>query len=99
MNRNHIHGFTLMTLSILLFPRIQDSAQIIQSAKAAELGAAIMDEITGRSYDENSGPNGGLPECNHPRSLPCTDPKKLGSSRLSGESRDEPFFIYKQISC
>ncbi|WP_181044677.1 type II secretion system protein [Aliivibrio sifiae] len=65
-----VMSFALMTLSILLFPRIQDSAQIIQSAKAAELGAAIMDEITGRSYDENSGPNGGLPECNRPRSFP-----------------------------
>ena len=72
-------SFALTTLSMLLFPRVQDSVQIIQSAKAAELGAAVMDEIIGRSYDENSGPNGGLPECNRPLSPACTAPNKLGA--------------------
>lgn len=72
-------SFALITLSMLLFPRVQDSVQIIQSAKAAELGAAVMEDIIGRSYDENSGPNGGLPECNRPLSPACTAPNKLGA--------------------
>ncbi len=71
-------SFALMTLTVLLFPRAQDSAQLIHSTKAAELGAAVMDEIIGRKYDENSGPNGGVPECNSLLGKTCTVPAQLG---------------------
>lgn len=71
-------SFALMTLTVLLFPRTQDSAQLIHSTKATELGAAVMDEIIGRKYDENSGPNGGIPECNSSLGKNCTAPALLG---------------------
>jgi MSHA pilin protein MshD len=65
-------SFALMTLTILLFPRAEDSAKLIHSTKASELGAAVMDEIIGRKYDENSGPNGGIPECNSQSGKICS---------------------------
>jgi MSHA pilin protein MshD len=71
-------SFALITLTVLLFPRAQDNAQLIHSTKAAELGAAVMDEIIGRKYDENSGPNGGEPECNSSLGKTCTAPDQLG---------------------
>ncbi|MBB1312057.1 type II secretion system protein [Aliivibrio sp. SR45-2] len=65
-------SFALMTLTILLFPRAEDSVKLIHSTKASELGAAVMDEIIGRKYDENSGPNGGIPECNSQSGKICS---------------------------
>ena len=65
-------SFALMTLTILLFPRAEDSEKLIHSTKASELGAAVMDEIIGRKYDENSGPNGGIPECNSQSGKICS---------------------------
>lgn len=65
-------SFALMTLTILLFPRAEDSAKLIHSTKASELGAAVLDEIIGRKYDENSGPNGGIPECNSQSGKICS---------------------------
>ena len=56
-------SFALLTVMISLVPKSQQNVELIYSVKAAELGAAVMDEILGRQFDQNSGPNGGLPEC------------------------------------
>lgn len=70
-------GFTLVEMIIVitimaiavggiattLFPKGKQSAEHIAAVKAAELGRAVMDEVLGRHFDQNSGPNGGLPEC------------------------------------
>lgn len=74
---NRTRGFTLMEMIIVititaiaitglaaaLYPRSQQSAEQVIAVKAAELGRAVLDEILGRQFDRNSGPNGGLPEC------------------------------------
>ncbi|WP_332396030.1 type II secretion system protein [Vibrio metschnikovii] len=93
---NRTRGFTLVEMIIVitltaiaitglaaaLYPRSQQSAEQVIAVKAAELGRAVLDEILGRQFDQNSGPNGGLPECviveaDH-RQL-CTAPNLLGT--------------------
>lgn len=70
-------SFALLTVMISLVPKSQQNVELIYSVKAAELGAAVMDEILGRQFDQNSGPNGGLPECDSPTGEPCTPPDDL----------------------
>ncbi|MDN3608288.1 MSHA biogenesis protein MshD [Vibrio ostreicida] len=50
-------------VSIALFPKGKQSAEQVSYVKAAELGRAVMDEVLGRNFDQNSGVNGGVPEC------------------------------------
>ncbi|EKO3566350.1 prepilin-type N-terminal cleavage/methylation domain-containing protein [Vibrio metschnikovii] len=88
---NRTRGFTLVEMIIVititaiaitglaaaLYPRSQQSAEQVIAVKAAELGRAVLDEILGRQFDRNSGPNGGLPECvlvTTPDRTPCTYP-------------------------
>ncbi|KAB2826191.1 type IV pilus modification PilV family protein [Aliivibrio finisterrensis] len=70
-------SFALIIITTSLVPRSQHNAELMYSTKAAELGAAVMDEIVGRQFDQNSGPNGGLPVC-EPAEIPCTEPDYLG---------------------
>ncbi|MDD9155277.1 type II secretion system protein [Aliivibrio sp. S4TY2] len=65
-------SFALIIITTSLVPRSQHNAELMYSTKAAELGAAVMDEIVGRQFDQNSGPNGGLPVCEPTTS--CTPP-------------------------
>ncbi|NGZ17370.1 type II secretion system protein [Vibrio aestuarianus] len=88
-------GFTLIEMIIVitliaiamtgitaaLYPRSQQSAEQVLAVKAAELGRAVLDEVMGRAFDENSGPNGGVPECVLVATIgreTCTLPSKLG---------------------
>ncbi len=58
-----ISGFAMLMLTTSLFPRSKQSAENVIAVKAVELGRAVIDEVIGRNFDENSGPNGGVPEC------------------------------------
>ena len=82
-----ISAFAILTLTVSLYPRSKQSAEQIYSVKAAELGRAVMDEILGRNYDENSGVNGGLPECGNTDDggENCTPAAKLGPDDLDGD--------------
>ncbi|MDE1325648.1 type II secretion system GspH family protein [Vibrio aestuarianus] len=88
-------GFTLIEMIIVitliaiamtgitaaLYPRSQQSAEQVLAVKAAELGRAVLDEVMGRAFDENSGPNGGVPECVLVTTTgreTCTLPSELG---------------------
>lgn len=71
-------SFALLTVATALIPKSQQNVELIYSAKAAELGFAVMDEVLSRQFDQNSGPNGGLPECNSPTGELCTPVKDLG---------------------
>ncbi|EKO3653954.1 type II secretion system protein [Vibrio metschnikovii] len=102
---NRTRGFTLVEMIIVitltaiaitglaaaLYPRSQQSAEQVIAVKAAELGRAVLDEILGRQFDQNSGPNGGLPECvivaTTDRQL-CSAPSELGDD---GESMTTEF--------
>lgn len=65
-------SFALLMVTTTMIPTSQYSAELIYSTKAAELGSAVMDEVIGRQFDQNSGPNGGVPECNSPAGELCT---------------------------
>ncbi|NOH72073.1 type II secretion system protein [Vibrio pectenicida] len=77
-------------VSTALFPRGKQSADQIAAVKAAELGRAVIDEVLGRNFDHNSGPNGGLPECilSGVSGAICTAPTALGPETGSGESNN-----------
>ncbi|MGC9423889.1 type IV pilus modification PilV family protein [Vibrio sp.] len=105
LRRALTRGFTLVEMIIVitltaiaitglaaaLYPRSQQSAEQVIAVKAAELGRAVLDEILGRQFDRNSGPNGGLPECvivaTTDRQL-CSAPSELGDD---GESMTTEF--------
>ncbi|MBG0760455.1 MSHA biogenesis protein MshD [Vibrio cidicii] len=82
-------AIAITSLTAALYPRSQQSAEQALAVKAADLGRAVLDEIIGRQFDQNSGPNGGLPECvlvaTTGRTL-CTDPTLLGPDTAAGES-------------
>ena len=100
---NRMRGFTLVEMIIVititaiaitglaaaLYPRSQQSAEQVIAVKAAESGRAVLDEILGRQFDHNSGPNGGLPECVLVATTgrtQCTVPTSLGPDSAAGES-------------
>ena len=100
---NRTRGFTLVEMIIVitmtaiaitglaaaLYPRSQQSAEQVIAVKAAELGRAVLDEILGRQFDHNSGPNGGLPECVLVATTgrtQCTVPTSLGTDTTAEQS-------------
>ncbi|MGR6831947.1 type IV pilus modification PilV family protein [Aliivibrio wodanis] len=82
-------SFALLTVTTSLVPKSQQNVELIYSTKAAELGAAVMDEILGRQFDQNSGPNGGLPECSSPTGKACTTVEDLGEDTDLAAGIDE----------
>lgn len=100
---NRTRGFTLVEMIIVititaiaitglaaaLYPRSQQSAEQVIAVKAAELGRAVLDEILGRQFDRNSGPNGGLPECVLVATAgrtQCTDPASFEPDTTAEQS-------------
>ncbi|RUO19429.1 type IV pilus modification PilV family protein [Aliidiomarina haloalkalitolerans] len=75
-------SFVILTLMIL--PQAQRSAEPVLQARAAALGKALLDEISGRSFDENSDRVGGLIRCGE-AGTSCTAAGSLGPE--SGELR------------
>ncbi|MDD9174371.1 type II secretion system protein [Aliivibrio sp. S2TY2] len=80
-------SFALIIVTTSLVPRSQHNAELMYSTKAAELGAAVMDEIVGRQFDQKSGPNGGLPVCEPTKEPFCTTPDKLGPDEEANEDK------------
>ncbi|OCH07121.1 MSHA biogenesis protein MshD [Aliivibrio fischeri] len=81
-----IMSAALLIVTTSLVPRSQHNAELMYSTKASELGAAVMDEIVGRQFDQNSGPNGGLPVCGSTIN-PCTKPIDLGPDKKANEDK------------
>ncbi|CAH8227652.1 prepilin-type N-terminal cleavage/methylation domain-containing protein [Vibrio aestuarianus] len=80
-------AIAMTSITTALYPRSQQSAEQVLAVKAAELGRAVLDEVMGRTFDENSGPNGGVPECVLVATTgreTCTLPSALGPD--AGES-------------
>lgn len=82
-------AIAITSLTAALYPRSQQSAEQALAVKAADLGRAVLDEIIGRQFDQNSGPNGSLPECvlvaTTGHTL-CTEPNSLGPDTTDEES-------------
>ena len=80
-------SFALLTVTTSLVPKSQQNVELIYSAKAAELGFAVMDEVLSRQFDHNSGPNGGLPVCEPTKEPFCTTPDELGPDEEANEDK------------
>lgn len=79
-------SFALLMVTTTMIPKSQYSAELVYSTKASELGSAVIDEVIGRQFDQNSGPNGGVPECNRPAEKRCSLPGNLGPDTDIGEA-------------
>lgn len=80
-----VMAIAITGISVSLFPQGRQSAEQVAAVKASELGRAVMDEIMGRNFDQNSGPYGGLPECN-PAINGCTPPGAFGTDGEANKS-------------
>lgn len=98
-------GFTLVELIIgivvlsitfsvvfnLIMPASTQGASQVQQIRASELGQSLMNEITGRAFDENSDMAGGYYRCNENNDVgvfqPCST--VLGADGESRENFDD----------
>mgnify|MGYP000551380350 CR=1 FL=1 len=86
-----IVGIMLISVAVLFFTNVlQNSNRFVadpwHQVRASELGAAMMNEILAKSFDENSSRTGGLIRCSSAdlNALDCTSPSQLGPD--TGES-------------
>lgn len=61
-----VFAFSLSIITSLILPTSTQSANQLQQIRAAELGQSLMNEIIGKSFDENSDRVGGVTRCNEP---------------------------------
>lgn len=64
-------SIVLSVLSTLFYPQSKQSLEPIYSVRAAELANALLNEIVGKPYDENSGVAGNLNRCDEAGSPNC----------------------------
>lgn len=81
-------GISIVLLTVLLFPQAQRSAEPILQQRAAALGQAFLDEISGKSFDENSDRQGGLVRCGEGTTT-CTAPAALGPDSETRDTFDD----------
>jgi len=74
-------SISFSVLTTLIYPLANQSAEKVHQVRAAELGQSMINEILGRSFDENSDMSGGLTRCGE-ASVSCT---AIGAD--SGETR------------
>lgn len=79
-------SISIVLLTTLIFPQAQRSAEPLLQLRAAALGQAFIDEIAGKSFDENSDRQGGTLRCNEGGADLCTAPANLGPD---GEARED----------
>lgn len=81
-------SISIVLLTILVFPQAQRSAEPLLQQRAAALGQAFIDEIGGKSFDENSDRQGGLVRCGEATTT-CTAPANLGPDGETRETFDD----------
>lgn len=86
----------LTLISSLILPQASRSVEPILQARAAQLGQSLLNEISGRAFDEHSGRAGGLLRCGEDADRPedgiqadelCTQPAALGCEE-GGTNKD-----------
>ncbi|MFT4993406.1 MAG: MSHA pilin protein MshD [Paraglaciecola sp.] len=80
-----VFSVALALFSSLLVPQAIKSAEPIYQVRATELAQSLMNEITGKPFDENSSRDGRLSRCNEAGEPTCTASTELGPE--AGESR------------
>ncbi|WP_417663799.1 type IV pilus modification PilV family protein [Pseudidiomarina donghaiensis] len=71
-------AISIVLLTVLVFPQAQRSAEPLLQQRAAALGEAFIQEINGKSFDENSDRSGGAERCGETGAPACTLPANLG---------------------
>lgn len=71
-------GISLSIITSVLGPLYVKSADPWHQVRAAELGQSFINEILGRSYDQNSNRSGSLLRCNEAGALSCTAEANFG---------------------
>ncbi|GAB3288615.1 prepilin-type N-terminal cleavage/methylation domain-containing protein [Pseudidiomarina andamanensis] len=82
-------GISIVLLTVLIFPQAQRSAEPMLQQRAAALGEAFIQEISGKSFDENSDRSGGLLRCGEAAASACTAPTNLGPDAETREDFDD----------
>lgn len=78
-------AISLVVISSFLVPQARQSIDPIYEVRSAELGSSLMNEILGKSFDENSDhTGGGLWRCGETGQASCTAASDYGPD---GESR------------
>lgn len=103
MVRLAVKGFTLVELVIgiivfsivlaiitsLIVPQAVRSVDPIYQVRATELAQSLLNEITAKSFDENSDRSGGSARCNDVGELACTSASNLGAEEPGRDNFDD----------
>lgn len=81
-----VFAIALSFFSSLILPQITRSVEPIFQVRATELAQSLINEISGKAFDEQSSRNGSHVRCGEPGVAVCTEPGSLGFE--GGESRD-----------
>ncbi|WP_372871515.1 prepilin-type N-terminal cleavage/methylation domain-containing protein [Shewanella sp.] len=65
-------AIALVMISSMLFPQADRAGLTLQRVRSAELAHAILNEIWGKRYDDNSNINGGVPACGSTGAPACS---------------------------
>lgn len=82
-------AISIVLLTVLVFPQAQRSAEPLLQQRAAALGEAFLQEINGKSFDENSDRSGGAVRCGEAGAPACTLPANLGPDAENREDFDD----------
>jgi MSHA pilin protein MshD len=80
-----VFSIVLAIITSLIVPQAMRSVDPIYQVRATELAQSLLNEITAKSFDENSDRIGGIIRCGDGGEIACTDAANLGTD---GESRD-----------
>ncbi|MCE9685913.1 type II secretion system GspH family protein [Shewanella sp. AS16] len=79
-------AIAMVLLTGVLFPQADRAAGTLHRMRSAELAHAILNEIWGKRYDENTA-SGGVPACDSPVGAACTQATDFGPE--AGEGRND----------
>lgn len=88
-------SIVLSVLSTLFYPQTKQSLEPIYSVRAAELANALLNEIVGKPYDENSGIAGNLNRCDEAGSPACAG--DVASPSLGSDTGETQVDLYDDI--
>ncbi|WP_286262982.1 type II secretion system protein [Thalassotalea atypica] len=87
-----VFALSLSVITSLILPTASQSANQLQQIRAAELAQSLMNEIIGRSFDENSDRVGGQNRCDEDlpsgAANPCTVSGSFGPDADEGSRAD-----------
>lgn len=82
-------AISIVMLTVLVFPQAQRSAEPLLQQRTAALGQAFIDEISGKSFDENSDRQGGAIRCGEVNAPSCTAPANFGPDSETRDAFDD----------